>query len=67
MKTGLRRATAADAAALLPLYLDFFREDAIPTPARDVAANLAVMLEAPAPPIGWSRKTARSSPWRPDR
>ncbi|MGI3165581.1 GNAT family N-acetyltransferase [Pseudooceanicola sp. 200-1SW] len=47
MNTVLRRATAADAAALLPLYLDFFHEDAIPTPARAVAANLAVMLDDP--------------------
>lgn len=67
--TAIRRAGAADAGRLAPLYADFFAEDGIPLPP-DLAANLAAMiadpraavwcLDAPedaAPPIGFASAT----------
>lgn len=47
MTARIRPAGPADHATLLPLYLAFFREDAIATPPEAVAMNLALMLQDP--------------------
>ncbi|MEO1291997.1 MAG: GNAT family N-acetyltransferase [Pseudomonadota bacterium] len=43
----LRRAINEDAALIAPLYADFFAEDGIETPDREIEENLAAMLADP--------------------